>query len=41
MLGSKRKNINVFYVELIIKILTYSGYEFGEEEPKFMHTEIG
>lgn len=34
VLDSKRKNITLPYTELIVKILTYTGYEFGEEEPK-------
>lgn len=41
MLDIKRKSITLPYAELIIKILSYTGYEFGEEEPEFVHTKIG
>lgn len=41
MLDSKMKNITLPYNQLITKILSYTDYEFGEEEPNFVHKNIG
>lgn len=41
MIDRKNKNTSLPYAELIIKILTYTGYNFREEGPEFMHTKIG
>lgn len=41
MIDRKRKKNTLPYVELISKMLKYSGYDFGGEEPIYVHTETG
>ena len=40
MLASKRKNLTLPYSKLVTKIISYTNYEFKEEEPVFVHTNI-
>lgn len=38
--GQKRKTITFPYAELVTNFLTYTIYQFRDEEPEFMHTKI-